>query len=185
MIIDPGHGGKDSGAAYKNIYEKDIALAYAKDFADIAASHGKITRLTRDSDVFVDLGKRAAIVTKGEIFISCHVNAASNAAANGLSVWYHGNADSSHDLAECIFNRIYAANLFKRYGAGVLSDFTRYSTGFQVLRDAEKHQCRAAVLIEPGFLSNTKDRAVLTNPAKRHILAQAIYDGLEAYLNLK
>lgn len=184
MLIDPGHGGSDVGATYGTIFEKDIALAYALTLGDIAKKSGKTVRYTRNKDKTVHLNTRSKEVKPGEILISCHVNSVASVEPNGLSVWYHGGGKESYKLAVEVFQSIMATNLFKKYGAGVISDLKLYRTGFAVLRKAEEIGARAAILIEPGFIRNKNDRAVLTNPAKRIILAKAINDGVNDYLNL-
>jgi N-acetylmuramoyl-L-alanine amidase len=185
MLIDPGHGGKDPGAVSGTIYEKDIVLAYALDLGKIAKAAGRTVRYTRSNDKFIDLNKRSKMVRPNEILISCHVNSVSNPDPSGCSVWYHKDIKESYKLAVEIFELIMATNLFKKYSSGVLPDIPRYQSGFAVLREAAKIGARAAVLIEPGFLSNKKDRATLTNPRKRLVLAEAIHDGMTGYLNQK
>jgi N-acetylmuramoyl-L-alanine amidase len=182
MIIDIGHGGKDPGAVSGQTYEKNIVLAYGLNLGEIAEEAGRKVGYTRNTDKFVELGDRGKKCAAKEIFISCHVNAAGNPAANGCSVWYHGGHNDSEKLAAEVFQHIMATRLFSKYGAGVISDKTRYENGFAVLRDAVGKGCRAAILIEPGFLSNTKDRATLTNPTKRLLLAEAINNGITDFL---
>ena len=122
------------------------------------------------------------MVKPGEILISCHTNAVGNPKPSGASVWYHKGSDESYDLAVEVFERIMATGLFRQYNAGVICDTSRYLTGFAVLREAVKAKARAAILVEPGFLSNPNDRAKLTDPKSRILLAQAIYDGVCDYL---
>ncbi len=101
IIIDPGHGGRDSGALGKhtepNIQEKDVVLDISKRVVGRLRetySHKKVL-LTRDEDYFltleervefangVELGKKEAI-----IFIAVHANASQNTKAQGFEVWY-------------------------------------------------------------------------------------------------
>ncbi len=79
IVIDPGHGGKDSGAiGYKRtIYEKDIVFKISKELANILKKKGHTVYLTRTRDRFVKLHKRTEYANKkrADIFISIHANA--------------------------------------------------------------------------------------------------------------
>ena len=79
IVIDPGHGGKDSGAVgYKNHYEKKAVLKVAKYLKRMLESKGYKVYMTRDSDRFVSLKSRTHMATKlnADLFISIHANAA-------------------------------------------------------------------------------------------------------------
>lgn len=185
MLIDPGHGGSDPGAVYGGLCEKNLALSYALNIGKFAEKDGRNVRYTRTDDRALGLTDRSRIVKPGEILISCHINSAGTTRANGASVWYHGGDEESYKLAVEVFKCIMATRLFRKYGDGVISDLTRYNRGFAMLRNAAEIGARAAILLEPGFLPNAADRAVLTNPSKRIILADAVNDGLCNYLALK
>ena len=77
IVIDPGHGGKDSGALGKKAQEKDIVLSVAKLLRDELKKAGFNVKLTRDKDVFIELGQRANLANQwdGDLFISLHCNA--------------------------------------------------------------------------------------------------------------
>lgn len=85
VVIDPGHGGKDSGTTgtkrYKDKNEKDIVLAVALELEKLLKSKMSATKviLTRDKDVFIELKKRGEIANKAnaDLFVSIHANAAS------------------------------------------------------------------------------------------------------------
>jgi len=85
VVIDPGHGGKDSGTTgtkrYKDKNEKDIVLAVALELQKLIKSKLPNIKviLTRDKDVFIELNKRGEIANKAnaDLFISIHANAAS------------------------------------------------------------------------------------------------------------
>lgn len=79
IVIDPGHGGKDTGAIGPgDVYEKDITLAIAKKLKTILeAETGCQVILTRNRDRFISLQKRTAIANadKADLFVSIHANA--------------------------------------------------------------------------------------------------------------
>lgn len=77
IVLDPGHGGKDSGALGKKSAEKDIVLAVAKKLKARLEKEGFEVKLTRSKDVFIELGERPNLANKwnGDLFISLHCNA--------------------------------------------------------------------------------------------------------------
>ena len=77
IVIDPGHGGKDSGALGAKSQEKDIVLAVSKLLKKELEKEGFNVKLTRDKDVFIELGQRANLANQwdGDLFISLHCNA--------------------------------------------------------------------------------------------------------------
>ena len=77
IVIDPGHGGKDSGALGKNAQEKDIVLSIGKLLKKDLEKAGFNVKMTRDKDVFIELGQRANLANQwdGDLFVSLHCNA--------------------------------------------------------------------------------------------------------------
>lgn len=77
IVIDPGHGGKDTGAQGKKSNEKDIVLAIGKLLKKELEKEGFNVKMTRDKDVFIGLGQRANLANQwdGDLFISLHCNA--------------------------------------------------------------------------------------------------------------
>ena len=77
VLIDAGHGGKDSGAVSGegNVFEKDVALAVAKRVHELLAPHGE-SYLSRESDRFLSLTERAKLANnlKADL-LSLHCNA--------------------------------------------------------------------------------------------------------------
>lgn len=77
IVIDPGHGGKDSGALGAKAQEKDIVLTVGKLLKKELEKEGFKVKMTRDKDVFIELGQRANLANQwdGDLFISLHCNA--------------------------------------------------------------------------------------------------------------
>ena len=92
VVIDPGHGGEDSGAVGPGgTEEKDITLSLARLLAArIEKKLGCTVLLTRDRDVFIPLEERTAFANRhgADIFISIHANAALNKHANGVETFF-------------------------------------------------------------------------------------------------
>jgi N-acetylmuramoyl-L-alanine amidase len=91
IVLDPGHGGQDPGAATGNgTFEKEITLAVAKEvMRQIKASGRYRVLLTRDKDVFIPLRERAAIARRkgAELFISLHADSIAAPHIRGLSIY--------------------------------------------------------------------------------------------------
>lgn len=103
VVIDPGHGGKDSGCVHGNIYEKDINLAVAKLFGEmIRESYPDVNVIfTRTKDVAVGLAERGNIANKAnaDLFISIHSDAMkNNSRSNGNSTFVMGMDKESKNL---------------------------------------------------------------------------------------
>lgn len=102
VVIDAGHGGKDGGATYSNVKEKDIVLLIAKALGKrINEAYPEIRVIyTRDKDVFIELHKRAEIANKNraDLFISIHCNAAKSVSACGTETFVMGLQKSEKNL---------------------------------------------------------------------------------------
>ncbi len=90
LIIDPGHGGKDHGAAENGVKEKDINLAVAKYLAKLLEKKKDNIKviMTRDKDNFITLQRRADIANenKGNLFISIHTNSVDKSNKNRKNI---------------------------------------------------------------------------------------------------
>jgi len=102
VVIDAGHGGKDPGALGKNSREKDIALAIALKTGEYIKKYLPDVEViyTRQTDVFVELHKRAKIAndSKANLFISIHCNASKNTTAYGTETYVMGLHKSAANL---------------------------------------------------------------------------------------
>ncbi|HWV38396.1 MAG TPA: N-acetylmuramoyl-L-alanine amidase [Vulgatibacter sp.] len=90
VVIDAGHGGKDTGAIGRNGQkEKDLTLAIARKLRSRLTAMGLEVILTRDADVFLSLEERTRIAndSRADLFISIHVNAAKNRKAHGIETY--------------------------------------------------------------------------------------------------
>lgn len=109
IIIDPGHGGHDSGALgrHDNVMEKDITLRYAKKLRDALMGTGHYeVYLTRTEDEFLKLRERIEIARKkdGDIFISLHADSHPDRGTRGFSV-YTLSESASDKEAEMLAQR--------------------------------------------------------------------------------
>ncbi len=181
IVVDPGHGGHDSGAKSpgKDTFEKQINLKVATELARQLTAQGATVILTRKTDVFIDLKERPAIANRNgaDLFVSVHVN--SNKKANSTSgsiVFYHNSSALGTLLADCINVEMGKA----KTGIptiGTWSDTRIYDSGFAVLRYAEM----PAVLIELGFINHSKDRASLKADEFPVLVSRAVVKGIKVY----
>ena len=101
IVVDPGHGGHDSGARGNGYNEKDIALQVATKLANNLRRDYNVI-MTRDSDFFVPLDTRAKIGNdaNADFFISIHLNSSSSSSANGTEVFYFSKKDQGSYAAQ-------------------------------------------------------------------------------------
>ena len=100
VVIDPGHGGHDTGAiGYRGIKEKNLVLDIARRVRTILVKKGIKVRMTRDSDRFIDLVRRADIANNigATVFVSIHANAVtrSKRSVNGSEIYYLSKAQTT------------------------------------------------------------------------------------------
>ncbi|MDD2950402.1 MAG: N-acetylmuramoyl-L-alanine amidase, partial [Sulfuricurvum sp.] len=94
IVIDPGHGGKDSGATGNGLMEKDIVLQIGTILAEKLRSQGYTVHMTRSNDTFIELKDRTKFANdkEADLFISIHANSipktSDPAAAQGLETYF-------------------------------------------------------------------------------------------------
>ncbi|MGD9928866.1 MAG: N-acetylmuramoyl-L-alanine amidase [Mangrovibacterium sp.] len=102
VVIDPGHGGQDPGAVYRNIREKDIVLKLGLKLADYIRKNMPDVQIvfTRDKDVFIPLHQRAAIANNShaDLFISLHANYCGTPSITGTETFVLGLHRSEENL---------------------------------------------------------------------------------------
>lgn len=127
---------------------------------------GATVSMTRSSDSYVSLDDRNI---KGDAFISIHNDSLKSSKANGTTVYWL--QDNQKALAETLNIYIQKKALLTNKGAR--------QENFQVLRQTNV----PAVLLELGYISNPTDENMITNQLHRHIVEQAVVDGLRAYFS--
>ena len=153
IVIDAGHGGRDSGASHGDLEEKTPALSIALMLAGLLEAAGKNVFLTRDTDEFISLQRRSELANKANahIFISIHHNGHTDVSANGIETYHYPGSDKGQEYAQSIQQSL-VDNLNLR-NRGV-----KQAT-FSVL----KYTRAPAVLLEIGFISNKEEREKLKN----------------------
>ncbi|MDA7881851.1 N-acetylmuramoyl-L-alanine amidase [Akkermansiaceae bacterium] len=169
VIIDPGHGGKDRGALWGGVAEADLNMLVARKVEASLQARGYSVTLTRRSDVFLSLSKRAEIANRyrNAVFVSIHFNATNYTSVKGTETFYTG--EKGRYLASAIQQELIRKLKVRNRGV-------RYSQ-FAVLRQTV---C-PAVLVECGFISNSYERSRCKTSAYQTLTAQAIVAGIERY----
>ena len=101
VVLDAGHGGNDFGATYHGMAEKTIALSITLKVGKKLEKNSNVEVIyTRDSDVFIELNKRAEIANnnKASIFVSIHCNANKNTSAEGYETYVMGMHRNASNL---------------------------------------------------------------------------------------
>jgi len=177
IVLDAGHGGKDSGAVSEfNLKESDLALEVTLGVRDILEDYEVEVILTRDDDFFVSLGGRSAIANEAgaDIFTSIHFNSAEVQSANGWEVFSHSSVGEGASLAKHIGKS--HASLFR--------DQTSRGhkwANLSVLRRTAMPAC----LWEGCFLSNPLEEAMVTDPSNRRRMSRGIASGIIKHLSLE
>src|SRR5438309_6474354 len=96
VVLDPGHGGQDSGAMCGGVMEKDLTLDVARRVDRLLDAEGVATLMTRLGDTYVSLADRAAFGNRvrDSIFVSIHFNEDNKPVASGVETYY-----AAHQIA--------------------------------------------------------------------------------------
>ena len=125
VVIDPGHGGRDSGAPGTIRHEKDLVLNIGLKLGEYIKTHHPDVEIiyTRKTDTFIPLFKRAEIANKNkaDLFISLHVNANENKRVAGTETYVMGLHKTQSNL-----------EVAKKENAAILyeEDYTKKYEGF-------------------------------------------------------
>ena len=169
VIIDPGHGDQDVGGNHGLVYEKHLALDTALRLEYYLKRKGVSTTMTRKSDVFISLAKRASISNRyrNSIFVSVHYNWTWKRDVSGVETFYYSGR--SKPLAQYVqsgvLRKVSAVDRKAKYGS------------YYVLR----HTKNPAVLVECGFVSNSRERARMKKGSWRQKVAEGIGNGILKY----
>lgn len=176
VLIDAGHGGKDTGAIGVNgMVEKSVNLSVALRTASLLRRRGVDARMTRADDTFIELDNRADLANRLQckLFVSIHSNSfTKDRTVRGFDVFV-ANSASARSVAA-------AKAIGKR-----LADMGVPEHGKQPKHAAFRVLVRStcpAVLVEMGFLSNRSEAAKLRTISYRRRLAAAIANGVTDFL---
>lgn len=183
VVIDVGHGGKDTGAIGINgIQEKDVVLNVANEIIRLNKTifDDKMdVYLTRYKDTLISLSDRSRLAKalKADVFVSLHCNASQNF-SKGVEVYVHNNENPNSKpsilLGVSILNESIQKLGFKKRGVKFAD--------FQVLR---KTTFCPAVLVELGFITNIDEADYFLKTKNTKAIALAILLGIINHLNIE
>ena len=195
IFLDPGHGGKDPGAQYLGLKEKDLNLQVSQQLKTKLESLGYKVIMSRSSDVYVDFvteRSRMSNETNADMFISIHFNATGHGLDSGedgiqtytylptgnipsvINKKWHDNPTRlkySYKLGSYIHQSVLATTQAK--DAGLLAK------SFAVLRETNK----PAVLLELGYMDDSKESQKIRTKEYQQKLVDGIVQGIQQYYN--
>ncbi|PSL40664.1 N-acetylmuramoyl-L-alanine amidase [Planomicrobium soli] len=169
VYLDPGHGGKDGGAAANGIVEKDLVLDISLRVEQLLQNAGFTVLMTRRTDIFLELAERTRLAnaSNADLFVSIHANAFNGSAKGIETFWYDKHeAEESKRLANEI-----QKNLVEQTG---LSDRRVAQGNYHVIRETEA----PSALVEVGFIDNAIDAAKLKLAEYKQRAAEGIFAGI-------
>jgi len=175
VVIDPGHGGMDSGAIGPgNIHEKDVVLEIGKYLKNVLEEEGAHVLMTRTEDVNVNLSERIDLALKNNanLFISIHANAHSVGAD---AINYHGHMT----IYNYNFNQLLAETIMENLieGIGLPNARIWQRSDLVVLRCPQV----PSVMVETAFMMHPEDNWYLLTSMNQIEFAHAIKEGIIDY----
>lgn len=183
IYVDPGHGGADPGAIYKNIKESDINLVVSKKLKENLEKLGATVYIIRDGDYDLssttisrkrsDLYNRIQLInnSKADLYISIHINAEPTSLWYGAQTFYYPSNKNNIILAGYIQESLSRSTSTKR-------DISRINDTFMYTNIRV-----TGVLVELGFITNYQDRNKLINNTYQEKLVTAVSKGIIKYFN--
>ncbi len=197
VVIDPGHGGKDTGALYRGVREKDLTLDLARRVAArLRELLGVEVLLTRDRDTYLDLEERTAFANTrdADLFVSIHVNAAPSHRLNGMETYFlnlasddesmrvaaRENATTTRSISDLqvILNDLMLnskINESNRLARSVHHGMLKRARTKAKIRDLKVKQAPFYVLIGARMPSILVEVGFLTNPTEYRLLNNKSY----------
>lgn len=183
IVIDPGHGGLDEGAARGKYVESEITLQISKKLANYLSQAGAMVIMLRENesdlsgDEFTgtigqhkreDMKRRVqkANQAQADLYISIHTNAVPNTVWTGAQTFYKPKCEASKVVAVAVQEELTRAlgNTKRKAAPG----------SYYVLN----HSGMPAILIETGFISNPGEAALLADSSYQSKLAYAVFTGV-------
>ncbi|PYJ09528.1 MAG: hypothetical protein DMF06_09645, partial [Verrucomicrobia bacterium] len=170
VVLDPGHGGQDSGTIKAGLLEKELTLDVAQRAQRLLQAQGFVTVLTRTGDTHVSLAERAAVANAQSkcVFVSIHFDDANKSAATGVETYFAARqiskinpvawlpflqrtaADTANAESQSLADRIQEALVAHTQAV----NRGTASQQFFVIANVR----HPAVLVEGGFLTNTDEK---------------------------
>ena len=194
VVLDPGHGGQDSGTIKNGLTEKDLTLDVVHRVERLLRQYGFVAVLTRADDSYVSLQERAAIANSQpeSVFVSIHFDEAGRSAATGIETYYAAHPISVPERVASWLPFLQKTSseppnlesqslaTFIQESVVVHTQATDRGTRpqqFFVIANVR----HPAVLVEGGFLTSKDDVVKLTSVDYRDQMAAGIAQGILQY----
>jgi N-acetylmuramoyl-L-alanine amidase len=178
VVLDPGHGGTDSGAVNKNgLQEKVQTLEVAKSLKTLLEKDGCTVYMTRTTDKTLSNRDRYtyANTTGADVLVSVHMNGSTNTSADYTTTLF-GKWRKDKKLANTIFDSL--STLPAAGGTGKIATRTPYSFASGVLLKSNM----PATIAETVFITNEREAQLLSDGTRQQQIAEALKVGIEGYL---
>ncbi len=181
VIIDAGHGGGDPGAiGITGTLEKDINLNIALKLQQFIEKNGGTVLMTRVDDEMLGTTKREDMKIRkklreensGDIFVSIHLNSFPKSNCNGAQTFYADNEES----------KVLAEKIQKNMVKFLDEDNTRIAKKLSDVYLLKKVNI-PSIIVECGFLSNSKEEKLLADEQYQSKIAFAVYSGILEFFN--
>lgn len=190
IVIDPGHGGTDTGVDKGNIIESEVTLDISKKLKTYLEDKLFIVEMTRSTDISLnkfsnindtlqrkELDARATIINNSgaKIFVSIHVNSFPEYPnISGSIVYYNPLKPQSKELSDCIQKQLnsFIVDNFKR------ETHNPQEADFYLLMNTNI----PGVLVETAFVTDRNEYKLLSQDVFRSQIAKGVADGIENYL---
>lgn len=202
VVIDPGHGGANLGAAGRSVREKALTLAVAQRLRQLLLGRGYRVVLTRHDDRYLTLRERVrrANAVEPQVFVSLHANASADHSQRGVETYVldRGVAEVEARRMARLAGGPVAGVLADVRAAHLLRESMRLGRAIQEslvsLRGAVDRGLRQsdfdvlsgvaapAVLVEVGFIDHVVEGPLLSEPAVQAQVAEALSSGIDQFL---
>jgi N-acetylmuramoyl-L-alanine amidase len=194
VVLDPGHGGQDSGAVCGGVLEKDLTLDVVRRIERLLEANGVATVMTRVGDSYISLADRAALANRvrDSILISIHFNEDNRPISTGVETYY-----AAHQITGGSFVASWLPFLWRalsespNFESQSLASFIQEALVVRTRALDRGTKARQffvianvtcpAVLVEGGFLTNKEDISKLASEDYREEIAAAVSDGILRY----
>lgn len=190
VMVDPGHGGSDSGVSKGDVVESEVTLDISKLLKGYLEKNNYNVEMTRSADISLfqlskltgvtqqkrELDARTNIINSSgaDLFVSIHVNSYPQyPGMSGSIVYYNSGLPGSRELAGCIQKRMNSISV---------PGFTRDTHDTQEADFYLLKNCNiTGVLVETAFITNAEEYKLLQQEDYRSELAKAVADGISDY----
>ncbi|PWK13807.1 N-acetylmuramoyl-L-alanine amidase family protein [Tumebacillus permanentifrigoris] len=175
VVLDPGHGGWESGCIVGAFAEKDVNLAVCLQVRELLESEGVRVLMTREDDRILSAGRRVefANAQHADLFVSWHCDHLPDTEVRGLSLWVDSRRS---DLWQMM--------MFEQLGERISQVTHQPFLGVFQIRDRILQAVDApSILIKGGFLSHPEELSSAVTPQFQKLQAQGAAEGILGILN--